>query len=247
MPSGDQNFVSALTWDEVARRLLEGAAAILPVGAGAKQHGLHMPMGTDQIQAEWFADRLAGKLDALIWPTLTYGTYPAFEAYAGSAAVSQQTFEGLLTDIVERLIGYGARNVVVLNTGISTIASIDTAIRDMDERARIRHVCIYRGARYRSAADRLQQQSYGSHADELETSVMLHLAPHLVKIDRARASPPLSDRPVAGPLTPYDPASPNYSASGSFGDPTKASAEKGRVLVNAILEDLFAAASEQPT
>jgi creatinine amidohydrolase len=76
-----QNFVACLTWDEVASRLREGAAALLPIGAGSKQHGLHMPMGTDQVQAEWFAARLSERIDALIWPTLTYGLYPAFIAY----------------------------------------------------------------------------------------------------------------------------------------------------------------------
>ena len=51
---GTQNHVSRLTWKNVSARLAAGAAAILPIGAGAKQHGVHLPMATDQIQAEWF-------------------------------------------------------------------------------------------------------------------------------------------------------------------------------------------------
>ena len=70
---GTQNHVSRLTWKNVSARLAAGAAAILPIGAGAKQHGVHLPMDTDQIQAEWFAQELANKFDALVWPTLTYG------------------------------------------------------------------------------------------------------------------------------------------------------------------------------
>ena len=241
MKPGRQNFVSGLAWDEVERRLREGAAAILPVGAGAKQHGLHMPMGTDQFQAEWFAARLSERIDALIWPTLSYGRYPAFVAYAGSVSLSENAFVALVTEIVEGLIGYGARRVLVLDTGISTIAPIDSAIARTSDVARVRHLKIYGGARFQSAVVTLRQQAYGTHADEIETSIMLALAPDLVNMTRAQASPPLIDGPRPGPLTSDDAVSPNYSPSGSFGDPTKASREKGQVLIDAILLDITAA------
>ena len=80
----DRNFIEHLTWDEVARRIAGGAAAILPIGAAAKQHGFHLPLNTDRMQAEWFSARLAERFNALIWPTLSYGHYPAFTEYAGS-------------------------------------------------------------------------------------------------------------------------------------------------------------------
>src|SRR5579864_9136905 len=64
----DRNFIERLTWDEVARRIAEGAAAVLPIGAAAKQHGFHLPLNTDLIQAEWFAAKLAERIGALIWP-----------------------------------------------------------------------------------------------------------------------------------------------------------------------------------
>ena len=89
----NRHFIERMTWDEVARRIGDGAAAILPIGAAAKQHGFHLPLNTDRIQAEWLAGRLAEKIDALIWPTLTYGHYPAFVEYAGSSSLSAATFE----------------------------------------------------------------------------------------------------------------------------------------------------------
>src|SRR5260370_12228835 len=81
----DRNFIERLTWDEVARRIADGAAAILPIGAAAKQHGFHLPINTDRIQAEWLAGKVAEKIDGLIWPTLTYGHYPAFFEYAANS------------------------------------------------------------------------------------------------------------------------------------------------------------------
>jgi creatinine amidohydrolase len=49
--------VSGLTWDQVRDRLAGGAAAILPIGAGSKQHGLHLPMATDQVFAAYLPER----------------------------------------------------------------------------------------------------------------------------------------------------------------------------------------------
>jgi len=68
-----EHDVAGLTWDRIGQQLRNGAAAILPIGAGAKEHGFHMPMATDQVFADYFARALAKKIDALIWPTLTYG------------------------------------------------------------------------------------------------------------------------------------------------------------------------------
>src|SRR5216683_8171640 len=100
----DRNFIERLTWDEVARRIADGAAAILPIGAAAKQHGFHLPLDTDRIQAEWFAARLAERIGALVWPTLTYGYYPAFTEYAGSSSLSASTFEAVVHEIAAGIL-----------------------------------------------------------------------------------------------------------------------------------------------
>ncbi len=70
---GVEGFIERLTWDEIAQRVGAGAVAILPIGAAAKEHGFHLPMNTDRIQAEWLAAKMADRFDALIWPTVSYG------------------------------------------------------------------------------------------------------------------------------------------------------------------------------
>ena len=241
--TASQHAVSALTFDRVAERLAAGAAAILPVGAGAKQHGLHMRMATDQVFAEYFAGALAEKIDALIWPTLSYGAYPAFVAYAGSASLSDETFQAVVTEIADALLGFGARGVLILDTGLSTIAPVEAAMRAASDPPRLRHLKVFAGPRFVETARQIQEQRYGSHADEIETSLMLAIAPGLVDMARAEPSPVSPTGSSRGPLSPNDPKSPNYSPSGSFGDPTLASAEKGRKVLAAILEDLMAAAA----
>jgi creatinine amidohydrolase len=89
---------------------------------------------------------------------------------------------------------------------------------------------VFAGPRFRAVARALRQQPYGSHADEIETSLMLAIAPELVDMTRARPSP----------VSPC--GAPNYSPSGSLGDPTLASIDKGSRLLAAILEDLMEAA-----
>jgi creatinine amidohydrolase len=231
--------VAGLTWDKVKARLGTGAAAILPIGAGAKQHGLHMLMAADQAFAEHFSRMLAEKIDALIWPTLTYGVYPAFTGYAGSVSLSGRTFQPVVTEIVDALIGFGASRVLILNTGLSTIEPVEAAIRASRHPEWVRHLKVFAGSRFEETARALKQQPYGSHADEMETSLMLAVAPELVDMTRAAPCPFSPTGPHPGPLSPDDPSSPNYAPSGSFGDPTLASADKGRRLLAAILEDLI--------
>jgi creatinine amidohydrolase len=232
----DRHFIEHMHWDEVARRIADGAAAILPIGAAAKQHGLHLPLNTDRIQAEWLAGQMAEKIDALIWPTLTYGHYPAFVEYAGSSSLSISTFEALVREVAGQILGSGCAKLLVLNTGISTLAPVDRALTRLASE-RVKHLWIHEGPRYPRVARQLAEQSHGSHADELETSLMLALAPHLVDMTRAEASPE-SKQEMPGALTPSDPNSPNYSRSGSYGDPTRATSAKGEALLAAILDDL---------
>jgi creatinine amidohydrolase len=230
------NLVEHMSWDEVAQRIDAGAPAILPIGAAAKQHGWHLPLNTDRIQAERLATRLAQPIDALIWPTLSYGHYPAFTEYAGSLSLSAPVFEAVVQEIAAGILGHGCRALFVLDTGISTRAPVDRALARLDVRNAL-HLRIHDGPRYRDAASKIAEQRHGSHADELETSLMLALAPELVDTTRAEASPVLAQA-VPGRLTPTDAASPNYSRSGSFGDPTLATPEKGETLLRAMLDDL---------
>jgi creatinine amidohydrolase len=232
----DRNFIERLTWDDVGRRIAAGSAAILPIGAAAKQHGFHLPLNSDRIQAEWFAARLTERIDALIWPTVTYGYYPAFVEYAGSSTVSASTFETMVHEIASGILDNGIRRLFVLDTGISTLAPVARALARLDA-GKVMHLRIYQGPRFCGAAARLAAQSHGSHADELETSLMLALAPDVVDMARAEASPARTQE-VPGRLTPSDTNSPNYSRSGSYGDPTLATSAKGAALLAAILDDL---------
>jgi creatinine amidohydrolase len=126
--------------------------------------------------------------------------------------------------------------LLVLDTGISTRAPVDLALARLGSPNAL-HLKVHDGPRYRRAAEKLAEQDHGSHADELETSLMLALVPQLVDMSRAEASPALKHE-MPGPLTFREPASPNYSRSGSFGDPTLATRAKGEILLEAMVDDI---------
>ena len=231
------DLVSKLSWDRVAARIENGAAAILPIGAGAKEHGFHLPMNTDQIQAEWLAACIASEIDALIWPTLTYGYYPAFVNYAGSLTLSADTFIAVLSELIDGLAGMGMGDILVVDTGISTLAPVAKAVADSGPDTRAHHIKVHDGPRYGAAIAELCEQENGFHADEMETSRMLALAPAQVDMSRATASPS-GKGGGPGPLTPHDSSSINFSPSGSWGNPTLATAKKGEALLAAMADDV---------
>ena len=233
-------LLAQLTWPEVERRIEAGAVAVLPVGAACKQHGPHLPMNADLLQAEWLAAALVQRAAVLVWPTVAYGYYPAFRDYPGSVSLSAATFRAMVADILSDIRRAGAPAALILNTGISTIEPLQAAAAAMSEQLHIGLANVYAGPRCRSVTQAIEQQARGAHADELETSILLAIGPEHVALDKAEAwTPPAMV--VSGPFSRSDPDNPRFSPSGVWGDPTLASADKGRRLLAAMVEDLLAA------
>jgi creatinine amidohydrolase len=224
-----------MAWSKVHERLQAGAAGLLPVGAACKEHGHHLPMHTDLLQAEWFANAIARRADILIWPTLGYGYYPAFLDYPGSCSLSRDTFLSVVVDIISDIARAGASPIFVLNTGISTIATLQEAVTRMQGERAVALINLYEGKHYRRLVAELEEQSCGGHADEFETSIMLAIAPQEVDMKCAVAN---TEPMQPGPLNRTDPGKPNFSPSGVYGDPVLATADKGRMAVAAILRDI---------
>ena len=233
-------FVARLAWPAVERRIEAGAVAVLPVGAACKEHGPHLPMNADLLQAEWLAAALVQRAEVLVWPTVAYGYYPAFGDYPGSISLSAATFRAMVGEILADIRRAGARAVLILNTGISTIEPLQAAAAAMPEELRIGLANVYAGPRCRDVTQAVEQQPRGGHADEIETSILLAIDRQHVALEKAAAwTPPAMA--VSGPFSRSDAENPRFSPSGVWGDPTLASTDKGRRLLAAMLEDLLAA------
>jgi creatinine amidohydrolase len=234
-------FIEDLAWPEVAEAFAADTPVIVPIGAASKEHSHHLPMKTDWLLARTLAEGVAARLPVLIAPIVPFGYYPVFRGYPGSQHLSADTFVRLLTELLEGLLDQGARRIAIINTGVSTEGPVGLATRAILERRSIK-IGAADIRRLGRGADHLLQQRFGSHADERETSVLLAVAPQLVRMERARAD--YGNEPPAGvfatPTTMQsgDPNAADYSATGAFGDPTLASAEKGRAFLDAMIGDL---------
>jgi len=227
--------VASSPWPLVEAQLGAGAIAVLPIGAASKEHGRHLPMDTDYRQAEWITDRLIERLPVVAWPTVNYGYYPVFVDYPGSISLEESTFVALLGDILDGIARAGARTIAVLNTGISTIAPLERCIGSRSGRPHCTLINVYAGPAFSAASERLAEQAWGGHADEIETSIMLAIDASSVDMSKARAAP---TRIVRGLFNRLDPAAPNYSPDGVNGDPVFATRVKGTQLLDALLADV---------
>ncbi|MCA8927310.1 MAG: creatininase family protein [Alphaproteobacteria bacterium] len=236
-------ILSDLTWPEVEPWL--AAPVIVPVGAAAKEHGPHLPMGTDAIVADALARRLAARLPVLVAPTLTLGYYPVFRGFAGSQHLRAETFVAVVEDVLRGFVAQGAEHLVLLNTGVSTEAPLGLAVQNVFDETGVRPAIADLRLLGKAAAGLMRQRG-GGHADEAETSLMLALAPALVRFAKAPAygepdmpSPPGFRRPIrfrsdaAAPL-------PDRWPTGTSGEPQRATLAKGEAILAAILADLEA-------
>lgn len=230
--------VEHLNWCEVEEHLKHGALAVLPTGAAAKEHGYHLPMNADFLQAEWLTKKAMALAYVLVWPTVSYGYYPAFVEYPGSVTLREDTYKQLIGDIACSILGGGAKKLLIINTGVSTVRALDelAAATAFSNRLFPFHSCF--GEEYRKLKRKIgQQRMGGTHADEMETSLMLSVACDTVRMDMAVSSP--NKTPMAkGPLRRHDQNSTNYSPSGVSGDPTMATKDKGDRIAEARVTDL---------
>jgi creatinine amidohydrolase len=242
-------YLERIAWPEAAARFGRDPLVVLPVGAAAKEHGPHLPLGTDRILAEHLAAQVAERVPAIIAPTVTYGYYPAFVDFPGSTHLEARTFGAMVGEIIVSLHRHGPRRFLILNTGLSTYPVLEIAARDL----RRRHPVLVGVTRIDELGGRavqaLLEQPAGSHADEYETSLLLAIAPEAVRQDRAVREIP--DRPrLRGLFVPMPlraPESAQPGRAGVYGDATLASREKGERILAAVIPALVAAAEHLRT
>ena len=172
-------WIESLTWMEAEEALREYVVVMIPLGARTKEHGPHLPLNNDWIMAEYLAKRVAAEVPVAVMPTLQYGYYPSFLEYPGSVSLGFETFKELVKDVCVSMAGYGVRKFYVLNTGVSTARALGPAseeLREQEIKMRFTDI-LASGAR---AEEGVLEQEGGTHADEMETSMMLYIDPDIV-------------------------------------------------------------------
>lgn len=225
-----------LTWMEAEQALKEYEVVLIALGARSKEHGPHLQLNNDFLMAEYLKDRVAARVPVAVLPTLQYGYYPSFLEYPGSISLRAETFRDMVIDICRSMAGYGAKKVYVLNTGVSTLPPL----REAREIVKTEGIAL-RFLDILSVDSTLPQgylkQEGGTHADEGETSMMLYIAPETV--DMSRAVKDYDPRPNRKGLTRDPDGRGHYSPTGIWGDPTLATREKGRVIVEHTVREII--------
>lgn len=223
-----------LPWPEAARRLAKDPRLILPVGA-LEQHGPHLPLGTNTRIAEAVASRLSDALNIVRAPTFPYGVnLPGSDRFPGTAGLRRKTLHRALNDLLADWEDHGVTEFVVL-TAHRSERHLDALLLALSAASRTTVFDLFAI----DVADLLTSDQGPAHAGELETSLMLHVAPELVvrdAIEDAPADPATLKRYDQGRIT-----TPPVRTRGVVGRASAATAEKGAAVMRRWLETLVSA------
>lgn len=224
-----------LTWQQAEGALTPDAVIVIPLGAESKEHGPHLRLDNDARLAAYFRDRVLAAANVIVAPTVNYHFYPAFVEYPGSTHLRLETARDLIVDIVRSLAAYGPKRFYVLNTGVSTVRPLTAAAELLKNEGII--FAFTNVLQVGAAAEAtVRQQVRGTHADEIETSMMLYMYPDRVDMSKAVKD----DAPQGtGGLSRVPGTAKTFSPSGVWGDATLATVEKGRVVVEAMVAGML--------
>ncbi len=236
---------SELTWPEAEQRLKEVDVAILPVGA-IEQHGPHLPLDVDAFDADYLARRIAEACSdpkPLILPLIAYGVSYHHDDFPGTLSINNDTLSRLIYEIGICVAKNGIKKLVILNGHGGNSPSLNYAAQMINRDARI-FACVDTGETSDVDIYEIVETHNDVHAGEFETSTSLATRPHLVKMNEAhRSVPRFSSRYLdftskRGVL--WYAYTDKISESGVMGDPTLASAEKGKKMWEIMIAHLVA-------
>ena len=234
-PANPAILLETLSWDEAELVLTPDTVVVIALGAGSKEHGRHLQLNNDFLMAEYLKKRVlaSASQNVVVAPTINYSFYPAFLEYPGSTSLGRDTARSMITDIVQSLAHYGPRRFYILNTGISTLKPLALAAAELAyDGIILRYTDLTRD----DPVEKKLRQSGGTHADEIETSMMLYIAPETVRMQKAARD--LSPNQPGG-LTRDPHGKGMYSPTGAWGDPTLATREKGQAVVESLVKTIL--------
>lgn len=225
-----------LSMPEAEKAAKDGKAVIIPCGS-IEEHGDHLPLSTDSLQAEFVALSVAQKTNSLVAPPLRYGLCSSTRNFPGTITISFDTLRSLMTDILEDFVRNGFKRLLVItgHAGSSHMTAIKLAAKKVvvhhmkeEDRPRIM-VCSDYDFAYDLRGKDFDERD--SHAGTIETSRVMAIRSNLLK---RKGSPNYPTFPRFE-VTP-DPE--RYFPSGVMGDPTIASAEKGKKINDYVIEQI---------
>lgn len=238
--------LGALTYPEVSGKLKPSSILCLPLGA-TEQHGAHLPLNTDVVVAEGLTRALVARLgeEFDLWqlPSLSIGLSREHDWAPGTLSLSVATFAALIKEIAREVVrALPARNLVIVNGHGGNRGILENLLHEITGDLALNACVIHPFDLAKGATAASASTAPDVHGGADETSVMLALAPELVRRDLiAGAAPPTDDVIAAlifdrGVTWPWRTDDARLAQGGIIGDPRAASAERGQAMIEAIVE-----------
>ncbi|PRY00058.1 creatininase family protein [Allonocardiopsis opalescens] len=203
--------------------------AVLPVGS-FEQHGDHLPLTTDTLIACAIAREIADTYPVLLLPPITVSCSHEHAAWAGTVSISAPTLYAVVNDIYASVTAAGPTALAVVN-GHGGNYVLGNAVQEAN--AQGRHMALYPAKEdweeARTAAHLTSSTHEDMHAGELETSILLHTHPDLVRPGNDTADHTAHDRRHL-PTTGLH----HYTKTGVIGRPSQGTAEKGKIILDSL-------------
>lgn len=229
-----------LTWLQFKEEVRTRDTAVLPLGA-TEAHGPHLPLNTDNLIANYLADKFAKRINSFLLPLLPYGQVWSLENFPGSINIREEHLVNFISDIALSLHHHGLKYLVIVNSHLGNNAAIKAAARRIQEISALKVLYLtHPGLKEISARHTQSPWCHPAymHAEEIETSMVLAIAPELVDMGAA-----VKEYPSFPPWFDYTPVRwERVTSSGVLGDATVATPEKGEKILGEILdamEDLY--------
>ena len=220
-------------WDGCIDDIAGTDLVILPVGS-IEQHGKHLPVATDWIIADALGRCLAERTGGFYIPAIPISTNKEHRGKKGSVGMHSDTFYRMICDICADIKDQGFKRIAVIQ-GHGGIFVMNPVVREMNAKHNpdlfVAKLDVMEVCWTAFHAQSLLEAPMGVHAEEIETSLMLHLHPELVDMSKAIDFYPQAPRSYL-----------NYGGmlricpDGVWGAATKGSAEKGKKMIEAAID-----------
>lgn len=235
--------IDRVPYADIATYLKEKDTILLPIGA-QECYGPHLATGTELRMCEAFAEAVGERAGFAVAPIVPFNYSHMFLDYPGTCSAEMATVEDYVAQVCDGLARQGFRHFLFVNIHAGSLGPLESVCRFL----RAEHgavgavIDVFSVMRDVGGVAWTAKQAPTGHGGEMVTSVALHVSPELVFMDRAAAPGPLRDfaegmRTVASGKVAIGGSSlllfsdmSDYSPSGIQGDPTAATAEKGRTV-----------------
>ncbi len=226
-------IIEQMTTLAFSEGLKKTKTVIVPLGS-IEEHGPHLPMHTDIFHAYEIARRASQIVPVFVAPPISFGVCRSTSDFPGTIGIRSSTLVSLVIDVVGSLYRHGMKRFILYSghAGANHMAALLSAADEL--------MLAHEDTDFAVISDldlcdsdffSLLETKDDSHAGEVETSLIMALAPDLV------GELPPADRPVfPRPLLVRDTR--HYWKSGVWGDPSKASREKGEQMVGILSQNL---------